>query len=194
MFFRCLRQSFCFSVLSNCKEGFVPFVRTTGSMCSCASSGMTHGWPTRSTQMTPWTLTPQCWTPFGNLTCSSPMKRGQTSTRSPRTTNCCGYSRMETFSTASGDRVWLVERKKRKRKEKATHHSGWRASFAIFKIHFHKQLLTACVALWTLHCPTCLFHSSSVHLSLYRPTPTESKFMLSHNCRRERNEVSNVAL
>lgn len=173
MFFRCLRRSCCFLVQFICKEGFAPLVRTTGSTCSCASSGTTLGWPTRSTQTTPWTWTPPCWTPFGNLTCSSPTKRGQTSTRSRRTTNYCGYSRTGTFSTASGDCVRPAGK------------SSQCASFAIFKIHFHKQLLIACVALWALHCPTCLFHSSSVHLSLYRPTPTESKFMLSRNCRRE---------
>lgn len=111
MFFCCLRQSCCF--LAICKEGLVPLVRTTGSTCSCGSSGTTLGWPTRSTQTTPWTWTPPCWTPFGNLTCSSPTKRGQTSMRSRRTTNCCGYSRTETFSTASGDCVWRAEKKKK---------------------------------------------------------------------------------
>lgn len=124
MSFCCLRRSCCFLVQLICKEGFVPLVRTTGSTCSCASSGTTHGWPTRSTQTTPWTWTPPCWTPFGNLTCSSPMKRGQTSTRSPQITNCCGYSRMGTFSTASGE-------------GEAANHSG---SLATFKIHFHSPL------------------------------------------------------
>lgn len=79
------------------------YFRTTGSTCFYGSSGTTLGWLIRSTQTTPWTWTPQCWTPFGNPTCSLRMKREQTSTRWLQTTNCCGYFRTETSSTASGD-------------------------------------------------------------------------------------------
>lgn len=59
----------------------------------------------------------------------------------------------------------------------------------------NKRPLFACVVVWAFYCPTArLFHSSSVHLSLYCPTPTESKFTLSNNCRLKKNEVSNVEL
>lgn len=57
--------------------------------------------------MTLWTWTPQCWTPFGNLTYSLQMKREQTFTRLQQTTNCCGSSRMEMSSTASGEPFYV---------------------------------------------------------------------------------------
>lgn len=99
---------FCFpdSLISN--YGFIPYCRTTDSMYFCDSSGMTLDWHIRSIQMTLWTWTPQCWTPFGNLTCFLLMKREQTFTRLRQTTNCFGYSRMEMSFTASGDHVFFV--------------------------------------------------------------------------------------
>lgn len=57
--------------------------------------------------MTLWTWTPQCWTPFGNLTYSLQMKREQTFTRLQQTTNCCGSSRTEMSSTASGEPFYV---------------------------------------------------------------------------------------
>lgn len=79
-----------------------PGCRTIGSTSSCGSSGTTPGWPTTNTRMTLWTWTHPCWIPSGNLTCSLPMRRGPTSTRSPRTTNCCGSPGTGMSSTASG--------------------------------------------------------------------------------------------
>lgn len=100
-----MRNSQCWGLcLTNLQSvGFVPHCRTTGSMCFCDSSGMTLVWHIRSTQMTLWTWTPPCWTPFGNLTCSLQMRREPTFTRLQQTTNCFGYSRMEMSFTASGD-------------------------------------------------------------------------------------------
>lgn len=97
---------YIYSFISNCD--FPPYRRTTGLMYFCDSSGMTLAWHIRSIRMTLWTWTPQCWTPFGNLTCSSQMKREQTFTRLRQTTNCFGYSKTEMSSTASGDLVFLL--------------------------------------------------------------------------------------
>lgn len=94
------------SLISN--YGIISYRRTTGSMYFCDSSGMTLDWHIRSIQMTLWTWIPQCWTPFGNPTCSLQTKREQTSTRLPQTTNCFGYSRMEMSFTASGDHVLFL--------------------------------------------------------------------------------------
>lgn len=99
-----LFQSFSTITILISTYGLIPYLRTIGSMYFCDSSGMTLDWHIRSIQMTLWTWTPQCWTPFGNLTCSLQMKREQTFTRLQQTTNCSGYSRMEMSSTASGDR------------------------------------------------------------------------------------------
>lgn len=66
---------------------------------------MTHGWLIKSIQMIPWIWTHPCWTPSGNQTCSSPMRKVPTFTRSPRTTNCWGFSRMEMCCIASGA-IW----------------------------------------------------------------------------------------
>lgn len=94
------------SLISN--YGIISYLRTTGSMYFCDSSGMTLDWHIRSIQMTLWTWIPQCWTPFGNPTCSLQTKREQTSMRLRQTTNCFGYSRMEMSFTASGDHVFFV--------------------------------------------------------------------------------------
>lgn len=105
-----LFQSFINGTSPISNYDFIPYRRTTGSMSSCGSSGMTLDWHIKSIQMTLWTWTPQCWTPSGNLTCSLQMKREQTFTRSQQTTNCFGYSRMEMSSTASGDlflKLWI---------------------------------------------------------------------------------------
>ena len=78
-------------------------LRTTEWTSSCDSSGTTLGWPTASTPTTRWTSTPLCWTPSGSLTCSSPTRRGPTSTRSPPTTSCYAYLKTATCCTAYGE-------------------------------------------------------------------------------------------
>lgn len=82
---------------------FVSLLRTTEWTSSWDSSGTTLGWPTASTPTTRWTLTPLCWTPSGNLTCSSLTRRAPTSTRSPLTTSCYASLKTATCSTAYGE-------------------------------------------------------------------------------------------
>lgn len=67
--------------------------RTTVWTSSSASSGTTPGSPTPSTQTTLWTWTRLCWTLYGNLIFSLPMRRGPTFTKWPLTTSCSGYLR-----------------------------------------------------------------------------------------------------
>lgn len=105
------------SLISN--YGIISYLRTTGSMYFCDSSGMTLDWHIRSIQMTLWTWIPQCWTPFGNPTCSLQTKREQTSMRLRQTTNCFGYSRMEMSFTASGDHFFFFLNKNKNGE------SGW---------------------------------------------------------------------
>lgn len=81
----------------------VSLLRTTEWTSSWDSSGTTLGWPTASTPTTRWTLTPLCWTPSGNLTCSSLTRRAPTSTRSPPTTSCYASLKTATCSTAYGE-------------------------------------------------------------------------------------------
>lgn len=157
--------------------------RTTGSMYFCGNSGTTPDWRTRSIQMTLWTSTPPCWTPFGNPTCSLLMKREPTFTRSRRTTSCFGYSRTETSFTASGDGafffVFLNDESRR-----------------IWKSLSHISTSGCTCHLWASKYMSNMFVSaqfSSVVTGLSN-THWESKFMLNNNCRLKENRVSRVAL
>lgn len=78
-------------------------------MCFYDKNGMIRVWRTASTQSTPSIWTHQCWTRSGSLICSLQTRKERISTRSPLTTSCCGSSKMEMFSTASGKimTVWL---------------------------------------------------------------------------------------
>ena len=97
-------QSRCSSLsVSLTHLSFVSLLRTTEWTSSWDSSGTTLGWPTASTPTTRWILTPLCWTPSGNLTCSSLTRRAPTSTRSPLTTSCYASLKTATCSTAYGE-------------------------------------------------------------------------------------------
>ncbi len=73
--------------------------RITEWTFSWDSSGMTLGWPTANIPMTPLTLIPPCWTPFGNPICSLPMKREPISTRLLLTTSFWGSPKTGMFCT-----------------------------------------------------------------------------------------------
>lgn len=183
--------------LFNFNYDFIPYRRTTGSMSSCDSSGMTLDWPIRSIQMTLWTWTPQCWTPFGNLTCSLQMKREQTFTRSQQTTNCSGYSRMEMSSTASGDlffKLWIWLNNAPGCTSIRHKSSSMVCQVANWIWTSSSSSMSCSPNVWVFGPTTCLFHSSSVQLSSCCPAPTVNEFMLNSNCRLKQNQVSNVAL
>lgn len=62
--------------------------RITESISSFVRNGTILALHIVNTLMIPQTLTPPCWTPFGNLICSLPMKRVPTFMKSLQTINC----------------------------------------------------------------------------------------------------------
>lgn len=158
--------------------------RITGSMCFCDNSGTTLDWRTKSIQMTLWTSTLPCWTPFGNPTCSLQTKREPTFMRSRRTTSCFGYSRMEMSYTASGDGAF-----------KMTNAAIW-GYIRLSESLSHISTSGCTCHLWASKYMSNMFVSAqfSSVVTVLSNTHWESKFMLNNNCGLKENQVSRVAL